>query len=189
MKYKIIALAIPLISFGAIPPASKRMRVAVTRGKIRDVRQCLESGETPLRTWQRGGMTPLMVAVKWNKTEIAQLFTTIQLEEQAKLQNVSGQTPLHFAADAGNIPIISALIDAHAVIDHKDANGIPPLFAAVKGSQTHNKPEHILAIKLLLEAGAHPKQYDQKMWDLVTNTQNQEVIELLAPYFTKRKIG
>lgn len=189
MKYKLIVLALPLISYSALPPASKRMRVAITRGKIRDVKQCLDSGETPVRIWPRGGMTPLMVAVKWNKTEIAQLFTTIQLEEQARLENDSKQTPLHFAAEAGNIPVLSALIDAQAEIDHIDANGIPPLFAAVKGVQIHNKPENIQAIKLLLEAEAYPKQYDQKLWNLVINTQNQEVINLLAPYFIKQKIG
>lgn len=188
MKLKLIILTIPLVTFSALPPASKRMRFAVTRGKIRNVRQCLSTGESPICIWPKGGMSPLMIALKWNQIEISQLFTSIQLTDQAKLKNDNGQTPLHFAAETANISVLAALLDAQVEINIKDENGISPLYAAVKGLKIYNKPEHIQAIKLLLSSGAYTFSEEKKLWDLVLSAQNQEVIQLLAPYFTKRKI-
>ena len=188
MKLTLLFLTIPMISVSGLPPASKRMRVAVVRGRIEDVRHCLAKGESPVSTWPKGGMSPLMMALKWDKSEVVQLLVSVQLEDQVKLKNDTDQTPLYFAAEAANVTVIAQLLKAGASIDCKDANGLSALYAAVKGLQIHNKPEHAHAIKLLIDSGAYAYPEQKQLWELVTNTQNQEVIELLAPYFIKRKM-
>lgn len=188
MNYLVLVAGVSFSLFGALPPASKKIRIGVVRNKKSDVQDCLSRGESPVSTWPRAGMTPLMMALKWNKTDIAALLATVQLSEQAQLQNYSNQTPLHFAAEAANLSMLKALLDAGASINHLDANGIAPLYAAIKGLCAHHKPEYLQVIKLLLNSGAYIYAEKQTLWDLVLSTHNQEVIDLLAPYFIKQKV-
>lgn len=189
MKYALFIIGFFTLANGSLPLASKKMRVAVARGKIHEVRNCLRAGQSPLSCWPKGGGTLLMMAVRWGRAEIAQLLANYQLPEQARIENHNKRTALHFAADAGNIEIMGALLEVQADINHLDENNIPPLFAAVQGMCTQNKPEHLLAFKLLWDADAYPFPEEQKLWDLVQSSHNQEIIDLLTPYFCKQKIG
>ena len=61
--------------------------------------------------------------------------------------NKPGWTPLHYAATAGNVPIIELLLENSAYIDAESPNGSTPLMmAAMYGS-----PE---SVKTLIQAGA-----------------------------------
>ncbi|CAM9903168.1 unnamed protein product, partial [Choristocarpus tenellus] len=42
-----------------------------------------------------------------------------------------GRTPLHFAADRGQLGVLSKLLELDAVVDSRDADGMTPLAYAV----------------------------------------------------------
>ena len=63
--------------------------------------------------------------------------------------NKTGWAPLHYAASAGNVPIIAMLIENSAYIDAESPNGTTPLMMAAM----YGTPE---AVKLLLQEGADP---------------------------------
>ena len=63
--------------------------------------------------------------------------------------NKTGWAPLHYAASAGNVPIIAMLIENSAYIDAESPNGTTPLMMAAM----YGTPE---AVKLLLHEGADP---------------------------------
>ena len=63
--------------------------------------------------------------------------------------NKTGWAPLHYAASAGNVPIIAMLIESSAYIDAESPNGTTPLMMAAM----YGTPE---AVKLLLHEGADP---------------------------------
>ena len=63
--------------------------------------------------------------------------------------NKPGWTPLHYAATAGNVPLINLLLEHDAYIDASSPNESTPLMmAALYGTPA--------AVKTLLEAGADP---------------------------------
>jgi ankyrin repeat protein len=61
--------------------------------------------------------------------------------------NKPGWTPLHYAATAGNVPIIELLLDNSAYIDAESPNGSTPLMMAAM----YGTPE---SVKVLIQAGA-----------------------------------
>lgn len=63
--------------------------------------------------------------------------------------NKTGWAPLHYAASAGNVPIIAMLIENSAYIDAESPNGTTPLMMAAM----YGTPE---AVKMLLHEGADP---------------------------------
>jgi ankyrin repeat protein len=189
MKLKLLLMIFPLVTWGALPPASKKMRYGVVHGKVKQVKDCLDKGESPLGPWPTGGTTPLMMAIRWDKKKVAELLASNNLVEQAQAENHSKKTALHFAAEVADISMIVKLLEAGANLKHVDANSTTPLFTAVKCIQTQNNSKHIHAIRLLFEAAdCYLSPEEKQLWPLVRATQNQEVISLLEPYFFKRKI-
>ncbi|XP_068762194.1 myotrophin-like isoform X1 [Montipora capricornis] len=55
-----------------------------------------------------------------------------------------GRNALHYAADAGKVPIVRFLLGKMAIIDYQDMDGMTPLMAAVD-------KDHLQTAKLLLE--------------------------------------
>jgi WD40 repeat protein/ankyrin repeat protein/tetratricopeptide (TPR) repeat protein len=66
---------------------------------------------------------------------------------------VTGGTPLRYAAQFGNIPIMEALLDAHVDIEIKDQAGFTPVEAAVAADQADS-------IRFLISRGASPDPTD-----------------------------
>ncbi len=106
------------------------------------------------------------VLVDWPKTDVnilnakdesvlmlAALKGHVQIAEQLVKRgadvNKTGWAPLHYAASAGNVPIIALLIENSAYIDAESPNGTTPLMMAAM----YGTPE---AVKLLLLEGADP---------------------------------
>ncbi|XP_068673149.1 myotrophin-like isoform X2 [Montipora capricornis] len=65
-----------------------------------------------------------------------------------------GRNALHYAADAGKVPIVRFLLGKMAIIDYQDMDGMTPLMAAVD-------KDHLQTAKLLLEEGADPHIEDE----------------------------
>ncbi len=67
----------------------------------------------------------------------------------------TGETPIHFAASDGNLPVIEFLVYKGAEVNSQDKDGKTPLMlAAEKG--------HEKVVEFLLQAGADAKIYDEQ---------------------------
>jgi uncharacterized protein len=88
------------------------------------------------------GETPLMMAVFKGQSELAVKMIALGADV-----NKTGWTPLHYAATAGNVQLISVLLEKHAYIDAESPNKTTPLMMAAQ----YGTPG---AVKLLLEEGA-----------------------------------
>ncbi len=89
--------------------------------------------------------SPLMLAALKGNLDLCELLV---LARDADV-NKPGWTPLHYAASAGQVPIIRFLLDHYAYIDASSPNGSTPLMMAAGYGTTD-------AVSALLEAGADP---------------------------------
>jgi len=78
------------------------------------------------------------------------------VDDQFRLPNTIKETPLHLAAEAGNIEDVRLLLDKGAPLD-ADIDGCTPLHSAAMATS----PNHEVAIKLLIEAAATRPDCDE----------------------------
>lgn len=98
------------------------------------------------------GNTALMMAAYKHKQAAVEAL----LAKGAKV-NQSGWTALHYAASAGDLPIMKILLDRDAVVDARaPANITPLMFAAREGQEE--------AVKLLLASGADASLKSSHGW-------------------------
>ena len=98
------------------------------------------------------GNTALMMAAYKHKQAAVEAL----LAKGAKV-NQSGWTALHYAASAGDLPIMKILLDRDAVVDARAPTNITPLmFAAREGQEG--------AVKLLLSWGADANLKSDHGW-------------------------
>jgi ankyrin repeat protein len=88
--------------------------------------------------------TALMLVALHGDLDSAKLLITRGAEV-----NRPGWTPLHYAASGGHVPVIDALLEAHAFIDAQSPNGTTPLMMAARHKHTN-------AVRMLVESGADP---------------------------------
>ena len=120
------------------------LRIAITKGRINEVRALLGSGAFVDLARTDGG-TPLFVATKQGYPKIAALL----LQEGAKvdLGITNGTTPLFIAAKKGHAALATLLLKNGATVDSARTDGATPLFIAAQKGHT------ALAV-LLLQKGA-----------------------------------
>ncbi len=99
--------------------------------------------------------TPLMLAALNGHTQAIRLLLTA-----GAYPNKTGWTALHYAAINGHVEVLSLLLDAHAYIDTHSPNSSTPLMMAAKS-------KNILAVKLLLDAGADFEAVNDVGWDVI----------------------
>ncbi len=95
--------------------------------------------------------------------------------------NKDGWTPLHYAAASGDNEIVQMLMDKDANLDALSPNRTTPMMMAARGG-------HILAVKLLLDAGADATlKNDAGMTaiDFARQSGNKDIVDGLA-YRLKR---
>ena len=117
--------------------------------------------------------TPLMIAVFKGQTDLA-----LEMIRRVDDVNKTGWTPLHYAATAGNVPLMAALLEKHAYIDAESPNGTTPLMMAAQ----YGTPS---AVKLLLEEGADPllkNQLGLSAIDFAQRVQRQESAEIIGAF-------
>ena len=62
----------------------------------------------------------------------------LSLNADVKLRDNFGKTPLHIAAETGNVPMATLLIEGGAAqVDAADVKGRTPLFVAVENKQVN----------------------------------------------------
>lgn len=79
-----------------------------------------------------GSKSPLLMAVKENKTDAA--LKLIELGAEVNTRDGSGRTILHYATKNRNLKVVQALIKNHVHVNNPDTKGRSPLqYAAQKG--------------------------------------------------------
>jgi uncharacterized protein len=106
--------------------------------------------KTDVNALNRRGESPLMLASLRGQEDVAK-----SLMKKGADVNKTGWTPLHYAASAGKLALMTLLIENHAYIDAESPNGTTPLMmAAMYGTGA--------AVDLLLQEGADPQLKNQQ---------------------------
>ncbi len=79
------------------------------------------------------GETALHLAVKSGDVRMVE-FMINEMRINVEICDAYGRTPLHWAAQQGNMPIVEALLLAHAHVEAKDDMGVEPkIYAEMAG--------------------------------------------------------
>jgi hypothetical protein len=97
----------------------KLLRVALTRDNV-DV----------VDTSSRLKWTSLFYAV--NNVEFDCVMHCLQMGANVNIRDVHGSTPLHYVSGTGDLPVFHALLDAGAIIDTSNNDGMTPLSCALR---------------------------------------------------------
>lgn len=118
------------------------MILALRENSMKVFKLLLNANGTDINQSAKNGDTALMIAAyKANREAVSAL-----LAKGAQV-NRSGWTALHYAAAVGDNEIVQTLLDKDADLDAKSPNNTTPIMMAARG-------DHILTVKLLLDAGA-----------------------------------
>lgn len=123
---------------------------AVESGTIGIVRLLLENGASP-NSQDNDGLSPLHVAVskcafksdRWYRL-YREIFGYVVSRADINISDINGVSPLHLAAELGDVESIRTLIEYGAWVNIQDHQGETPLFYAVRENQNQ-------AIKALVE--------------------------------------
>ena len=121
---------VPALMLAVRTPSPKvALKLATSRGIRAEVRN--DKDESALMLAALRGDLPLVQALVAADADV----------------NKPGWTPLHYAATGGHVPVIEALLEAHAYIDAASPNGSTPLMmAAMYGN--------VASVQMLIDAGA-----------------------------------
>lgn len=129
---------------------SMDIHTAVLSGNMEAVRQHLLAG-TPINAKEPiSGATPLMMAVTFNKPQIAKIF--IYADADLSLTNNDGSTALHIAAFFGRTEIVQLLLDAKADKSIRNNYGATPR-ETVQANFEDMKPIYMMLIQQLKPMG------------------------------------
>ena len=118
--------------------------IALRESSLKAAKTLIDWPKTDLNAANKANETPLMMAVLKGQVAMA----AAMLAKEADV-NKPGWAPLHYAATAGHIELITLLLENHAYIDAESPNGSTPLMMAAQYGTAS-------AVKLLLEEGADP---------------------------------
>ena len=90
----------------------------------------------------------IYAAIKSGKKADLQELLYSKFEINCKMPAFMGRTPLHIAAEFGNLEIISFLLQADADINSLDSSGCPPIYIAMQSGD-------LKVVELLLESQAN----------------------------------
>jgi ankyrin repeat protein len=103
---------------------------AATAGNVPKVQAALDQDPRFIRKTEWDGATLLHDAVGHKEEAMAAFLISRGAEVDARTS--SGLTPLHMAAQNGDMPIIRLLLDHHARLNAVDGKGWTPLDRAIK---------------------------------------------------------
>ena len=126
------------------PKGLHGLYIALREPSLKVAQVLVEWPKTDVNILNAKDESVLMLAALRGHEQIAE-----KLVKRGADVNKTGWAPLHYAASAGNVPIIAMLIENSAYIDAESPNGTTPLMMAAM----YGTPE---AVKLLLLEGADP---------------------------------
>lgn len=111
---------------------NERFLLACENADIDMAREMLVSG-AEASSQNSSGESALHLAVKSGNHEIVNYILN-DLRIPTNVRDSFGRTPLHWAAQQGNVPIAEALLLAHANVEAKDDMGVEPkIYAEMSG--------------------------------------------------------
>ncbi len=132
------------------PNGENGLSMALFQESDRVVQVLMAWPKTDINALNGKGESPLMLASLRGQEDVAR-----RLLKKGADVNKTGWTPLHYAASAAKLALISLLIENHAYIDAESPNGTTPLMmAALYGNGA--------AVDLLLQEGADPHLKNQQ---------------------------
>lgn len=175
MKKALLAIAL-FASFlsCSIPAAAQysladRLGIAVSSGRVEEVRALLEKGaDINARAY---GRPPLMVATGSGNVEMVKLL----LENGADTEGTDqffNKTALIEAAELNGVAVARVLLEKGAKIEAKDSYGCTPLIAAIRDKKTE-------MVKFLLEKGADVEAKDNYGGTAMATANSQGPVELV----------
>ena len=123
----------------------KDLFLAASIGDAESVRKFLEQGYDG-NFLMNDGLTPLYGAAMGGDEETVEVLLEYGADLHSKT-DTGGWSPLHYAADKGNLPAIKALIMNGADINEQENSGRTPLFLAAMSGE-------IEAVEMLIQMGA-----------------------------------
>ena len=160
------------------PSGAQGLFLALREPSLKVARLLLGWPKTDVDPRNAADETPLMMAALKGYADIAR-----ELVDKGADVNKPGWTPLHYAATAGHLEIISLLLENHAYIDAESPNGSTPLMmAAAYGTAS--------AVKLLLEEGADPllkNQLGLTAIDFAQGARHAEFADIIAAFVRARQ--
>ena len=155
-------------------PSAEELIQAIEDADLSKVWELLEDGADPNAT-KDDNKSALVCAVVAGQAQIAE--TLLARHAQVDAENANGGTALSVAAGLGHADLVKILIAYGADVNHRDHDGHTALMCAAFGSTIKNSPawlarsmfeldedddlfthmgsEHLLAVKLLLDAQAN----------------------------------
>lgn len=132
------------------PKSQHGLSIALREPSPKVAQVLIDWPKTDLNTLSAQGESPLMLAALKGELDLVE-----KMVRKGADINKTGWTPLHYAASAGQVKVISLLLENHAYIDAESPNGSTPLMlASMYGTAA--------AVKLLLEEGADPLLRNQQ---------------------------
>ncbi len=147
------------------------IHTAVSDGDLAGVQALVDGNPSLLNDRDpRQQNTPLHEAANRGRTEIVSYLLSKGADPNA--QNVSGETPLHMAA---NMEIARLMIKAGANVNAEDNDGRPPLLSILE-----KKSASIDMIQLLLDSGAKANATDAKGATALHLCSDPDLVELFV---------
>lgn len=139
------------------------------------VQTFLKRGGIDVNKRDTSGNTPLIYACLKSARDIVRLL--LDNGAEADLGNQKNRMPMHFAAEVGNIQIISMLVDAGADVNCTDNDGVTPLMLLAQNGKTD------AALKLLKNPDIDisiKNNSGQMAIDYATSAGLRELVEVLS---------
>jgi uncharacterized protein len=151
--------------------------LAAKTGILEDDGYCTNI-ESVIHKLTEDGNTLLNIAITQKEFEFAEESVRLTSINDINQVNNQGNTPLHIAADIGNLKIIESLIDKGASFEQLNNDGHTPLHIAAKRA-------NIQALQYLLDIGANINARDDEgntPLHLAARAGYQDCVEILVGY-------
>ena len=158
------------------PTGQTGLHLALREPSLKSVLVLIEWPGTDVNKMNAQGESALMLAALKGQTDLAAKL----IAKKADV-NKTGWTPLHYAASAGQLELISLLLENSAYIDAESPNRTTPLMMAARyGSAA--------SVKLLLDQEADPELKNQQgltALDFAQQGKRPDAVEAIASHTKK----
>ncbi len=125
-----LALVNVLLDAGADPNDGVTLPLAASAGDIRVLEALLARGANVDQRWASDGSTGLYAILQWSRTSDGVLWLLAHGADPNAVFSENGETPLHVAARAWDVPVVEAMVAHGADITRRRADGRTPYAVA-----------------------------------------------------------